>query len=300
MISEHTREANVSASIRGWFPPFLLFSLCMFPSKRAGIRESPSESGRRRSVRIVFRVLLTGGITPCQADPSPFDLLTDPKDPMDKPDPYAEWVLFAGKQDPGRPPLPVDEELLAAARQAWPHVLAHVRGRLFDKKSGRERTALASEIWDRVLLSVAKTRLRNKGLRSPIRDLESYLVGVFHHRFNREFKKERGRAEKFEMFSSVLDLEQFEAATDAEWVEQLERAIAASEITDRMNPWMRKVWQRRQCDYSWKAIAAWLGITEQQAKVKFYYGLQKIRESITQSLKKPKAYKATEVKGRQT
>src|SRR2546429_3400695 len=103
------------------------------------------------------------------------------------------------------------------------------------------------------------------------------LVGVFH-RFNREFKKERGRAEKFEMFSSVLDLEQFEAATDAEWVEQLERAIAASEITDRMNPWMRKVWQRRQCDYSWKAIAAWLGITEQQAKVKFYYGLQKIRE----------------------
>src|SRR3989442_3126107 len=43
-----------------------------------------------------------------------------------------------------------------------------------------------------------------------------------------------------------------------------------------MSPWMRKVWQRRQCDYSWKAIAAWLGITEQQAKMKFYYGLQKI------------------------
>ena len=243
---------------------------------------------------------MTRGITPCQPDPSRFDLVTDPKDPMDKPDPYAEWVLFAGKQDAGRPPLPVDEELLAAARKAWPHVLAHVRGRLFDKESGRERTALASEIWDRVLLSVAKTRLRNKDLRSPIRDLESYLVGVFHHRFDREFKKERRRAQQFEMFSSVLDLEQFEAATDAEWVEELERAIAASEIADRMSPWMRKVWQRRQCDYSWKAIAAWLGITEQQAKMKFYYGLQKIRQSIMQSVKDPKSYKATEVKGRQT
>src|SRR5215469_14865972 len=96
---------------------------------------------------------------------------------MDK-DPYAEWVLFARKQDPDRPPLPVDEELLAAARKAWPHVLAHVRGRLLDKELGRERTALAAEVWDRVLLSVAKTRQRNKDLRSPIMDLESYLIGA--------------------------------------------------------------------------------------------------------------------------
>jgi DNA-directed RNA polymerase specialized sigma24 family protein len=219
---------------------------------------------------------------------------------MHKPDPYAEWVLFATKADPGRSPLPVDEELLAAARRAWPHVLAHVRSRLLDKELGRERTALAAEIWDRVLLSVAKTRRRNKDLRSPIMDLESYLIGAFHHRFNRELKKEDKRAATIEAFSSVLDLEQFEAATDAEWVEQLERAIAARQVIDQMNPWMRKVWQRRQCDYSWKAIAAWLGITEQQAKMKFYYGLQKIRQSIMQSLKAPKPYKHTEVKGRQT
>lgn len=219
---------------------------------------------------------------------------------MDKTDPYAEWVLFAGKQDPGSPPLPVDEELLAAARKAWPHVLAHVRARLLDKELGRERTALAAEVWERVLLSVAKTRLRNKDLRAPIMDLESYLIGAFHHRLNRKLKKEQKRTETIEAFSSVLELEQFDGATDAEWVEQLERAIAARQIIDRMNPWMKKVWQRRQCDYSWKAIAAWLGITEQQAKMKFYYGLQKIRQSIVQSLKEPKTYKPTEVKGRHT
>ena len=207
---------------------------------------------------------------------------------MEKPDPYAEWVLFARKPDAGGPSLPVDEELLAAARKSWPHVVAHVRRRLLEKEPGRERTALAAEIWDRVLLSVAKTRERNKELRSPIMDLESYLIGAFHHRFNRELKKEQKRAETFEAFPSVLDLEQFEAVTDAEWVEQLERAIAASQIFDRMTPWMKKVWQRRQCNYSWKAIAAWLGITEQQAKMKFYYGLQKIRKSITESLKEPK------------
>ena len=219
---------------------------------------------------------------------------------MEKTDPYAEWVLFATKLDPGEPPLAADEELVSAARTAWPHVLAHVRHRLLDKELGRERRALAAEIWDRVLVSVAKTRLRNKDLRSPIMDLESYLIGVFHHRFNRTLKKEQKRAETIEAFSSVLDLEQFAAATDVEWAEHLERAIAADQITDRMNPWMKKVWQRRQSDYSWKAIATWLGITEQQAKMKFYYGLQKIRQSIMQSVKDPKSYKATEVKGRQT
>ena len=255
---------------------------------------------------------------PVRAWPHSAWRLTDPKEPMEKPDPYAEWVLFARNQDPSRPPLPVDEELLAAARKAWPHVVAHARRRLLGKELGRERAALAAEIWDRVLLSVAKTRQRNKGLRSPITDLESYLIGVFLHRFSRELKKERKRVETIEAFSSVLDLEQFEAATDAEWVEQLDRAncsksrteenafeaatdaewveqldraIAARQIFERMSPWMKKVWQRRQCNYSWKRIASWLGITERQAKMKFHYGLQKIRQRMVRSLEEGKSEK---------
>ena len=63
---------------------------------------------------------------------------------MEKPDPYGEWVLFGTKQEAGEKPLPVDEELLAAAREAWPHVLAHARRELIDKESGSDRTALGS------------------------------------------------------------------------------------------------------------------------------------------------------------
>src|SRR5215470_16400576 len=116
----------------------------------------------------------------------------------DKPDPYGEWVLLGTKQGPDGPPVAVDEELLAAARKAWPRVLAHVRGELFEKESGPERTALAADIWDRVLRSVAKTRERNKDRRPSISDLESYLIGVFHHRFNRKLKQEQRRAENIE------------------------------------------------------------------------------------------------------
>jgi DNA-directed RNA polymerase specialized sigma24 family protein len=207
-------------------------------------------------------------------------------DSTDKPDPYGEWVLFGIKARPDGDPLPVDEDLLTAARKAWPRVLAHVRGELFDKELGPERTAIASGVWDRVLLSVAKTRLRNRDRRPPISDLESYLIGVFHHRFNRLLRKEQRRSETIELVASVAELEQFEAALDTRWAEQLELDIAARQITSRMNPWTKKVWLAQQLKYSWKQIAGWLGMTEQQAKAKYYYNLEKIRQAILRELKR--------------
>ena len=207
-------------------------------------------------------------------------------DPKDKPDPYGDWVLLGTQQGSSGPELALDQELLAAARAAWPHVLAHVRGELFDKELGPERTAVAADIWDEVLQSVAKTRQRNRDHRPPISDLESYLIGVFHHRFNRLLKREQKRAETIELVSSVLDLERFEAALDTEWAEQLEQSIAVRQITDRMDSWTKKVWEARQYEYSWKEIASWLGITEQQAKMKFRYNLEKIRQSIVRMLKR--------------
>ena len=207
-------------------------------------------------------------------------------DPKDKPDPYGDWVLLGTQQGPSGPALALDQELLAAARAAWPHVLAHVRGELFDKELGPERTAVAADIWDGVLQSVAKTRQRHRDHRPPISDLESYLIGVFHHRFNRLLKREQKRAETIELVSSVLDLEKFEAALDTEWAEQLEQSIAVRQITDRMDSWTKKVWEARQYEYSWKEIGSWLGITEQQAKMKFRYNLEKIRQSIVRILKR--------------
>ncbi len=211
-------------------------------------------------------------------------------DSRDKPDPYGEWVLLLGtSQVPGGPRHAIDEELLGAARKAWPHVLAHVRGELFDKALGPERTALAADIWDQVLRSVAKTRQRNQDHRPPISDLESYLIGVFHHRFNRVLKKEQKRAETVELVSSALDLERFEGALDTGWAEQLERAIAVRQITDRMDGWTRKVWQARQYGYSWKEISGWLDVTEQQAKMKFQYNLEMIRQNIARVMRRPRS-----------
>src|SRR5207247_11381999 len=129
-------------------------------------------------------------------------------DPTDKPALYGEWVLFGIKDRPDGPPLPVDEDLLAAARKAWPRVLAHVRAELFDRELGPERTALAAEVWDRVLRSVAKTRLRNTNRRPPISDLESYLIGVYHHRFNRRLRHRQRRAETIQVVAEIGSMRQ--------------------------------------------------------------------------------------------
>jgi DNA-directed RNA polymerase specialized sigma24 family protein len=90
------------------------------------------------------------------------------------------------------------------------------------------------------------------------------------------------------LVSSALDLEHFEAAVDSDWAEQLERAIAVRQITDRMDGWTRKVWQARQYGFSWKEISGWLGVTEQQAKMKFQYNLEKIRQNIARIVKRPR------------
>jgi hypothetical protein len=81
-----------------------------------------------------------------------------------------------------------------------------------------------------------------------------------------------------------------ENAQNAEWVEELERAITISQITDRMDSWTKKVWQARQYGYSWKEISLWLGATEEQARKKFEYGVERTRQNIVRLLRvaKPK------------
>jgi DNA-directed RNA polymerase specialized sigma24 family protein len=203
---------------------------------------------------------------------------------MGKADPYGDWVLFGG-EDGTAQPVGNDEELLTAAREAWPRMLAHVRSELAGKEFGRERTAIAAELWDGVLRSVAKTRQRNKNHRPPISDLQSYLIGAFHHRFNRFLEKEQRRLETIELLSSDADLERIEGALDTTWVEELERAITVQQIANHMDGWTRKALQARQYGYSWKEIAAWSGLSEQTVKKKFEYGVEKTRQRILRFLK---------------
>jgi hypothetical protein len=208
---------------------------------------------------------------------------------MNKPDPYGDWVLFPAGEVEGKNPPASDDELILAAREVWPRVLAHAKKELNAIGLGADSASMAAPVWERMLRSVCRTRQRNSGHPQAIADLQSYLFLAFVHRFNRAVQQEQKHADRIELVSSSIDLERIESAQDAGWVEGLERAIAIREIADRMDGWTRKVWRARQLGYTWKEIASWLGISEQQAKMKFQYGLEKTRRSIVRLLKSGKS-----------
>jgi RNA polymerase sigma factor (sigma-70 family) len=205
---------------------------------------------------------------------------------MEKPDPYGEWVLHKSKEAKDGIPHPVDEQLLAAARAAWPRVLAHAKRELAQKSSATETGALAAEVWEGVLKSVSKVLQRKSASSSTIGDLESYLFAAFHHRFNRVLKTEQRRRDTIELVSSTVEFERIESAQDTSWVSELERAITVSQIVAHMDEWTKRVWQARQYGYSWKEISKRMDLSEQSAKKRFQYGLEKTRENLLRVLKR--------------
>jgi len=198
---------------------------------------------------------------------------------MQSPDPYGEWVLFRSDRN-DKNSFPVQDELLAAAREAWPHVLAHARRELSDRSVSLEKIALAAEVWEQVLQSVSRTLNRRQDHLPAISDLQSYLIGAFLHRFNRILKREKARAERTELIASLHDLERLEGAIDAQYVSDLDQAITVKQIVEHMDDWTRKVWKTRQFGYSWKEIARHLGQNEQQTIMRFRYGLEKTRQHM--------------------
>jgi DNA-directed RNA polymerase specialized sigma24 family protein len=199
---------------------------------------------------------------------------------MERPDPYGEWVLHQNSDGSDSSVRAIDQALVAAARAAWPRVLAHARLELRSKNSEAESEALAAEVWESVLKSVAKAIQRKRATSPPIVNLEGYLFAAFHHRFNRFLKAEQRRDDAVELVASSMDFDQIASAHDTRWTSELETAIAVKEVIRHMDGWTRKIWQARQYGYSWKEISKWLGITEQQAKMKFRYGLGKTRQSL--------------------
>jgi hypothetical protein len=172
---------------------------------------------------------------------------------MERPDPYGEWVLQKVQQETSGNQAPIPEEVLAAARATWPRILIHATREFERQGSNLEAVALAADIWEAVLRSVARAFQRKREYASTIEDFESYLLIAFHHRLHRFLKTEQERREIFQSVSGALDLDLFETTQNADWVSELERKIAIRQVTDRMDRWTKKVWQARQYGYSWRS-----------------------------------------------
>jgi hypothetical protein len=127
------------------------------------------------------------------------------------------------QQEAGGNGNPLPAEVITTARKVWLRIAAAVANEFKREGSGREAEALAAEIWEGVLRSVAKAQQRKGDSGSAIRNLEPYLLAAFHHRFHRLQKADRGRRDRFQPSSASLDLGLVESARDTGRVLELER-----------------------------------------------------------------------------
>src|SRR5215831_17937512 len=186
-----------------------------------------------------------------------------------------EWVLSAFFASRGHPREEITE-LLEAARRLWPSVQAHA----CKDRSGKSRedaVALATEVWEGVLQSVAKSFQRSSCRRQSIRDLDAYLFGAFHHRFNRALLRERRTREPLEHLPSNGDVGRLRPAHSSEVERILAQQIQVREAIEKMDDWTRRVWAARQYGYSWREIANHFRLTEPQVKLRFRSAITRLR-----------------------
>src|ERR1700724_1852098 len=116
-----------------------------------------------------------------------------------------EWVL-SRFISPTAGPKDQISELVVVARHLWPRIQAHAR-REQPEKNSDEALALATEVWESVLQSVAKTIQRSNRTNWRIKNTEAFFFGAFHNRFNRSLGKERRRREVIQHLPASRDLQ---------------------------------------------------------------------------------------------
>lgn len=187
--------------------------------------------------------------------------------------PGPEWIIAA----PSTESEFQCKELLETAKTVWPRALAYAQ-RQNTQIPLHERESLATEVWERLLISVSNT-LRRPNHAETIQNLEAYLFGAFQHRFHRALRKERYRRE-------IVQLLPHDSLTSLmghwawQWKHWFERHLQVEQIVAQMDNWTREVWASRQYGYSWREIANRYGMNEAQAKMRYRNALARIRQRL--------------------
>jgi RNA polymerase sigma factor (sigma-70 family) len=198
---------------------------------------------------------------------------------MSSPESSPEWIVSRSSSETNAQPSSTDEELIAVAKRLWSRVQAHARKEL-PRWNPDDSVALATDVWEGVLVSVSKTLQRQNRSTSQIADLDAYLFGVFLHRFNRALKRERRTQETIELVASSRELEQLEGARDVKAASALERSIQVKQAIENMDAWTREVFTARLYGYSWREIAEHHGLTVATAKLRFKNALGKLADRL--------------------
>lgn len=163
--------------------------------------------------------------------------------------------------------------LEAVALRLWPKAEAWAQ-RQMRESSVAEDSAVIWDVWEESLQSVLRTLERKTRLR-PVRDLDSYVFGIFCHRMRQRIEKEK------RLQFVPLAAEAGESQSVEDWPAELENKLLLQEALKQTDEWTKRALYRRTVmGNSWGEIGRMCGIGERAAMKRFGYRIKKLREAI--------------------
>lgn len=166
----------------------------------------------------------------------------------------------------------LDARVVKVAGENWHWAFRFARNELHDG-------AGALEIVEFVAIEVSK-RLRAEPAVQT--NLAAYYKTAYVNRV-RALAERNGRI-RYE--GSPNDLELNHQPIAADWFKLFENRMILQALLPFTAEPIRRILNYRLLDFSWKEIAGQLGVTEKQAKSRFYYGVQQARDELSAAQKK--------------
>lgn len=164
---------------------------------------------------------------------------------------------------------PLDTRVLEASRHLWPWAYRHVEIELHDG-------ARAAELLEAVAMEVS-ARLRDEP--EVERNLSGYLITAFHHCVRSQLLRDSRLAYE----GLLYELEENHQPRAPDWVAALETKLALDFLVSYLPHQIKHMLNFRTLGFSWNETAGFAGITVQQAKSRFYYGVQKAYEALLEN-----------------
>jgi DNA-directed RNA polymerase specialized sigma24 family protein len=122
--------------------------------------------------------------------------------------------------------------------------------------------------------------MRRVGNLDHVKNLESYLVGAFRHRFQRALLKEQRYRQSIPLMESIGQIKPISQIPDWKPVDRIVRELQVQQTVQLLDPWTRRVWNYLKYGYSIKEIARHLDLTEFQVEFRYRRRLARLRQYI--------------------
>lgn len=161
----------------------------------------------------------------------------------------------------------IEERVRAVAEENWHWAFWLVKRNLHD-------SACAAELVERVAIEVTN-RLRADAA------VGRNLSGYFRTSIIRRVNTMAVRNSRIAYEGGPQDLEANHRPSAPDWMEACEDRITIRSLLPYMSHPVRRMLHYRLLDYSWKHIAQEIGgLSEQQAKKRFYYGVRQAYDAL--------------------